>query len=58
MTFEFSNYNFEKGFLGLLTKKRLRYCYAGAHTGAPLRLYLKGFHAFVGADLCVRPQER
>ena len=30
-------------------KKRLRYRYAGAHTGAPLRLYLRYFHAFVGA---------
>ena len=28
-------------------KKRLRYCYAGAHTGAPLRLYLSRFRAFV-----------
>ena len=42
-------------FLRLLPKKRLRYCYAGAHTGAPLRLYLRCFHAFVGADRCVRP---
>jgi len=28
-------------------------CFAGAHTGAPLRLYLRGFNAFVGADRCV-----
>jgi len=31
---------------------------AGAHTGAPLHLYLSGLKAFVGADLCVRPQLR
>ncbi len=36
-------------FLRLLPKKCLRYCYSGAHTGAPLRLYLRCFHAFVGA---------
>jgi len=45
-------------FLRLLTKKRLRYCYAGAHTGTPLRLYLRYFRIFVGADRCVRPQVR
>src|SRR6056297_970314 len=45
-------------FLQLLTKMRLRYCYAGAHTGAPLRLYLRRFRIFLGADRCVRPQVR
>ena len=39
-------------------KIRLRYFPAGAHIGTPLRLYLKTFRAFVGADLCVRPQVR
>jgi len=34
-------------------KIRLRYCSAGAHAGAPLRLYWRGFHAFVAADRCV-----
>jgi len=31
-------------------KIRLRYCSAGAHAGAPLRLYWRRFHVFVGEE--------